>query len=103
MSENESTQKAQKSTRVVVNQQQADGQLVPHAASGDVHNHDGEEHEETPAVVNKLTECVEFDRDAEVRSAYHCVTLTALFKYTLGRYALIILLVSLCVRMLCGC
>lgn len=103
MSENESAQKAQKNTRVVVNQQQIDGQLVPHSTSGDAHNHDGEEHEETPAVVNKLTECVEFDRDAEVRSAYHCVALSALFEYTLGRCVLIMLLMPLCVRMLCGC
>lgn len=78
MSENGSAQKAQKSARVVVNQQ-TDGQMVPHSAN--THDHGGEEHEETPAVVNKLTECVEFDRDAEVRLGVHCVTLTALFVY----------------------
>lgn len=68
MSENESAPKEKKTARVVVNRQQeqtSGDQLAPHSAS---HDHDdGEEHEEKPAVVNKLTECVDFDHDAEVR------------------------------------
>jgi hypothetical protein len=56
---------APKTARVVTNQQHA---IVPASgATGDAHDDDGE-HEEAPPVVNKLTECVEFDRDAEVRA-----------------------------------
>ncbi|KAF1321107.1 Protein phosphatase 1 regulatory subunit, partial [Globisporangium splendens] len=53
---------APKTARVVTGQQQA---ITP-AAGVSVGAHDDEgEHEEAPPVVNKLTECVEFDRDAE--------------------------------------
>lgn len=66
LNDSEPPAKIAKTARVVTNhhqQQQEDGEeaIVP-KANGD----DREEQEETPAVVNKLTECVEFDRDAEV-------------------------------------